>query len=266
MATSQNGYPADNRVLVASQRIPGTQVDVTVRRDAPGLLLLEVASAFDRLVEDIDNVRGGLDDWGYAERPIRGGSQLSNHASGTAIDLNATRHPLGTAPRANYSQAQVDAIHRILAVCGGAVRWGGDYTGRQDGMHFEINDGVSIARCQTALEAMRRFNSGAGPQGGDVQLPDLALGDGIPDKLNTGPADPGRKHWFVTSAQALLNLRGLRDTTGRPFPPLATDGQFGNETVARVVALQKRSGVPQTGRVDAATWYWLLGNDAPDFV
>lgn len=160
MPKSQNGWPANDSSQVASQIVPGTAVKITVRKDAAGQLLLEVASAFDRLVQDIDNARGALDDWGYAQRPIRGGSDLSNHASGTAIDLNATKHPLGTAPSANFTAAQIAQIRRIVTITGGVVRWGGDYTGRKDGMHFEINDGKTLADCARALAAMRQFNSG----------------------------------------------------------------------------------------------------------
>lgn len=127
---SQNGWPANNAALVASQQVPGTRTHVTVRKDAAGQLLLEVASAFDRLVQDIE--AGIMDDWGYASRPIRGGTALSNHASGTAIDLNATKHPLGTAPSATFTAAQIAQIHKIVAVTGNVVRWGGDYTGRKD--------------------------------------------------------------------------------------------------------------------------------------
>jgi hypothetical protein len=172
MPVSQNGWPANNPALESSQLVPGTLVKITVRKDAAGQLLLEVASAFDRLVQDIDNARGGLDDWGYAQRPIRGGSTLSNHASGTAIDLNATKHPLATAPSANFTVAQIAQIHRIVAVTGGVVRWGGDYTGRKDGMHFEVNDGQTLATCARALAAMRQFNSGQipAPTGGVTEL------------------------------------------------------------------------------------------------
>lgn len=135
---SQNGYEANNRSLVSSRLIPGTQVRVTVRNGPAGDLLLYAASRWDREVEDIDNSRGALDDWGYAERNIRGGTELSNHASGTAVDLNATKHPLGTDPRDNFTDEQIAAIRRILRDCGGTLRWGGDYTGRKDGMHLEV--------------------------------------------------------------------------------------------------------------------------------
>lgn len=158
-ALSINGWPANNRALVASQLIPGSQVKVTVRKDAPGLLLLEVASAFDRLVEDIDNARGALDDWGYAERPIRGGSATSNHASGTAIDLNAVKHPFRK--RGTFTAAQFATIRRIRDACGGVVVFGGDWTDPVDEMHFEIAPRKTLADCERALAAMRKFNGTA---------------------------------------------------------------------------------------------------------
>lgn len=139
MATSQNGYSANDISVTSVRKIPGTERSVRLRNGPAGDLLLWVASQFDRLVEDIDP--GQLDDWGYAPRTIRGSTTvLSNHASGTALDLNATRHPRGTKPSANFSQHQIDTIHAIIAATEGCVRWGGDYVAPalKDGMHFEI--------------------------------------------------------------------------------------------------------------------------------
>lgn len=135
MAVSQNGWPV--APLRRSRRVPGTQVSLTVADGAAGDVLMYVAAQFNGRVEDIDNARGGLDDWGYAYRPIRGSTETSNHASGTAIDLNATRHPLGV--KNTFSHAQQAAIHAILQEVDFVVRWGGDYSGRVDEMHFEIN-------------------------------------------------------------------------------------------------------------------------------
>lgn len=161
MATSQNGYRANDRTLVSSRLVPGTTRKMTVRNGPAGDLLLWVAAQFDKLVEDIE--QGVLDDWGYAERTIRGDSTtLSNHASGTAIDLNATAHPLGTAPTANYSKDEIANIRAIVALTEGCVRWGGDYTGRKDGMHFEINDGVTEARCAQVLAKLTKSTTGGG--------------------------------------------------------------------------------------------------------
>jgi len=150
MAVSQNGYTANDPGKVSSRLVPGTTRRLTVRNGPAGDLLLWVAGQFDKLVEDIE--QGILDDWGYAERPIRGGTELSNHASGTAIDLNATSHPLATDPPANFSKAEIDAIHAIVGRTQGCVRWGGDYSGRKDGMHFEIVR--DEAACAAALAAL----------------------------------------------------------------------------------------------------------------
>ena len=139
MATSQNNYPANDRSIISRFTVPGTDVVLALRRGPTSTVLLHVADQFNRRVEGISNARGHLDDWGYAERPIRGSTTtLSNHASGTAMDLNATRHPLGTDPAANFTSGQIRTCQAIEAECGGVVRWGGSYHGRKDGMHWEI--------------------------------------------------------------------------------------------------------------------------------
>lgn len=169
MATSQNGWSANNRNVVSSRTVPGTERKVTVRNGEGGNVLLYVAAVFDKTVEDIDGVRGHydaeavrkdatskiFDDWGYAERPIRGSStQLSNHASGTAIDLNASQHPLGKV--GTFAGIQRTAIQALLKAANkgtgpDVVRWGGNYNGRKDEMHFELittNDhaiGIALA-------------------------------------------------------------------------------------------------------------------------
>lgn len=160
MRHSQNGWPSYDRTVLATRRVPGTYVFLTLRKDEPGELLLEVASAFDRLVEDIDDIRGHIDDWSYAERLIVGGTEDSNHASGTAEDLNASKHPLGTEALRTFSPAQVFEIHRILVACLGVVVWGGDYRGRKDPMHWEIGPGQTIESCRKALASIRVFNWG----------------------------------------------------------------------------------------------------------
>src|SRR6476661_3053218 len=123
MAVSQNGWTANDRSLVSRRAIPGTSVSLTVRNGPAGDLLLEVASQFDRFVQDIDTTNGTVpDDWGYAERPIRGGVATSNHASGTAIDLNATRWPLGSDPSVNLNSGQIMRVRQIVSATGGVVR------------------------------------------------------------------------------------------------------------------------------------------------
>ena len=96
-------------------------------------LLVAFASQFHEHIEPIDD---GNDDWGYCYREIRGSQTvLSNHSSGTAIDLNATKHPLGSA--GTFPPVQVALIQALCKKYG--IRWGGDYKGRKDEMHFEIS-------------------------------------------------------------------------------------------------------------------------------
>jgi hypothetical protein len=119
-------------IHIDSFLIPGTTVKLTCNKDvAP--LLVGFAAEFHALIEPIDE--GSLDDWGYCYREIRGSSTaLSNHASGTAIDLNSTKHPLGKA--GTFQLGKVPMIRALAKKYG--LRWGGDYRGRKDEMHFEI--------------------------------------------------------------------------------------------------------------------------------
>jgi D-alanyl-D-alanine carboxypeptidase-like protein len=134
-ATSQNGWPVNPSR--SWRTVPGSGVRLNLADGPSGDLLNHVAGQVHQRVESI-NLEGndGPDDWGYANRPIRGSSTTSNHASGTAFDFNADLHPLGAAN--TWTPAQVDKIHTILGEVDNVVRWGGDYHGRLDEMHFEI--------------------------------------------------------------------------------------------------------------------------------
>lgn len=149
VATSQNGYVANDRSRIETITIPGTSRRIALRRGAPGQLLAHFAAWFDKNIESVDG--GQLDDWGYAERPIRGSrNTLSNHASGTAIDINAPRHPLGR--RGTFTPGQASRIRAKLKEYDGAIRWGGDYKNRADEMHFEIM--ASPERCASILKRL----------------------------------------------------------------------------------------------------------------
>lgn len=70
----------------------------------------------------------------YNPRKVRGSAtKWSNHAYGAAIDLNASENGFGKG-KGNIPQPVVDAFKRQGA------RWGGDYKGRTDPMHFEFCD------------------------------------------------------------------------------------------------------------------------------
>jgi len=133
---SQNGWPVNPPR--STRTIPGTNVRVNVADGDAGDVLMHVLGQVSTRVEDIslDSEAGERDDWGYAERNVRGSGDISNHASATAIDMNATRHVLGA--QGTFTPQQSTEIRTILGEVDNVVRWGGDYTGRRDEMHFEI--------------------------------------------------------------------------------------------------------------------------------
>lgn len=163
------------------------------------------------------------DDWGYAYRPNRNNpNSLSCHASGTAIDYNATRHPNKKVN--TFSVPQRAEIRRILVEVEGTVRWGGDFAGTKDEMHFEICKNASeVARVAARIRA--RVSTPASGQ--------------LMRQGSSGDA--------VSSLQAFMN---------RAFPSysrLAVDGSYGPATVAAIKEFQRRSGLDQDGVVGPAT-------------
>lgn len=155
LAVSQNGWPVHptSAGCVSLSWITG-RVDPRVHD-----LFNRFCKRFNAEVEPITRAHS----WGYANREIRGSATISNHASGTAIDLNAPDHPLGAS--GTFTAAQVRAIRRLL-VDFPQVRWGGDYHGRRDEMHFEINarPEAFMATPRMASPARGRATSPYGPR------------------------------------------------------------------------------------------------------
>ena len=139
MLKSQNGWPAaaDRTVVnVQTFTVPVSQgtVQIPLRAEvAPKLI--EMIRWWDENIEPVATSGPNAGTWGYAYRTIRGyTTTLSNHASGTAIDVNAPAHPLGA--EGTIPAEKVAALRAKAASLG--LRWGGDYRGRKDEMHFEV--------------------------------------------------------------------------------------------------------------------------------
>lgn len=148
---SSNGWtasPDQNEIGVKSYSVKGTQTKFRcAEKVAP--LLIGFAEEFHELIEPIDE--GTLDDWGYAFRNVRGSTdKLSNHASGTAIDINSSRHPLGKV--GTFPAEKVPMIRALAKKYG--LRWGGDYRGRPDEMHFEVE--LSEAKAAALIGSLKQ--------------------------------------------------------------------------------------------------------------
>lgn len=129
---SQNGWEVLTREETAVVRAAGVPFRV-----APGTepLWERFVTRFNAEVEPLAGPV--LDDWSWADRNVRGSATvISNHASATALDLNATKHPRGV--RDTFTDAQVKALRRLLADFP-VIRWGGDFHTTVDDMHFELN-------------------------------------------------------------------------------------------------------------------------------
>lgn len=73
-------------------------------------------------------------DGAFVPRLIRGGNSLSNHAFGTAFDINAVWNPLGQKPAIGKG-----CVYDLVPIANRhGFYWGGHYQKRQDGMHFEL--------------------------------------------------------------------------------------------------------------------------------
>jgi hypothetical protein len=143
METSYNGYPASkdpDAIKIKSYPVKGTDRKLRCA-ESVGPLLAAFAAEFHELIEPIDE--GTFDDWAYAYRMVRGdATKLSCHSSGTAIDLNATKHPLGKS--GTFPAEKVPMIRALSKKYG--LKWGGDFRSRKDEMHWEVEVSATKAK------------------------------------------------------------------------------------------------------------------------
>lgn len=157
MTTSYNGWFASENpdaIGIVPLVVAGEPFTPGVRGGDVKTVLQYVATQFHLRVEPL--VRSDwhqADDWGWYYRAnVNNPSVLSCHSSGTAIDINATRHPNGRA--GTFTYAQIRVIRAILSEVSGVVRWGGDFSGTPDDMHWEIcKDAAAVAIVARNLRA-----------------------------------------------------------------------------------------------------------------
>jgi peptidoglycan hydrolase-like protein with peptidoglycan-binding domain len=240
MVASQNGWRANDRSVITSINVPGGKL--AVRAGA-------IATIFSHLVHRFHNEVENLiwpGNWGYAERVIRGGTALSNHASGTAIDLNAPRHPLAKVN--TFNPQQVGRINEIVAFYEGVIRWGGTYNGRKDEMHFEINDGVTESQVAAIAAKCGGVPAPAAPAPAPAPAPVRQPWEDLRDVRATP-----RKF------QAWYNAYPFKPALLPIIRPLADN--FGPQSEAALRKIQARYGLEVDGIVGPKTkeLLWNLG-------
>lgn len=224
MAKSQNGWTASpdlkTRVI---KPVPGLSLRI-VDNDNVAVIFDYICKQFDSKIEKI--VGGVMDDWGFAYRPNRNDpNSLSNHSSGTAIDLNATQHPNGVKTARTFSAEEIAKIHKMLDELDGVVRWGGDYKGTPDSMHFEINVPPSSPKVAALAKKLKAKEDGpAQPKPPVVKY----------EKLESG-TKPGKRSAQVKRLQRYLILAGYGPISG------AYTTYYGENTENAVARFHKKN-------------------------
>ena len=148
MAKSLNGWPVlvPGSKLLRTATVPGTTRRITMRSDVLPLFLA-LAHDYDEWLRSIDT--GKVDDGGYSYRAARAANDFSNHASGTALDINwskegaqgsnAGKKFFGTAE----GQKDIEQIKKVYGE--DIVDWGGDWRAK-DYMHWELQPGVKLQK------------------------------------------------------------------------------------------------------------------------
>jgi hypothetical protein len=194
----------------------------------------EIAPLVQHLVADLEHRHGPFhpgECWGFANRAIRGSTRPSNHSWGLAIDLDAPENPMTTDPRARHT---IGSYASGVAARYG-FRWGGDYVGRKDYMHFEF-----MGTPASAAVLVR----GLGSVGGG-ERPSLPSGG-----LHRGSSGEAVR-WLQRRLNQFAGPRGHSVLGGRQ---LAADGIFGERTERVVKIFQAHRGLAADGVVGRLTW------------
>lgn len=137
MVRSYNGWAASTSasaigVNTSWEPIKGHRFPGGVKSGDVETVMTYLVRQLDARVEPIELYSPG-DEWGWAFRLNRNNPDtLSCHASATAIDYNATRHP--NRRKYTWTRAQTREIHKILDELGGVIKWLEGF----DEMHFEV--------------------------------------------------------------------------------------------------------------------------------
>lgn len=169
------------------------------------------AKAFQGLISDL--VAEGYtptSSGGFNYRTIRGNpNKLSQHAFGTAIDIDAANNPLGS-HRTNLPANIADLAARH------GLEWGGTWKSRPDPMHFEWKGPSTGENLGTQLPA-NVPSLVSGSPAPDPGMPAPAFGSFLPDVPPTSSEPSGM-------SQAIAAL--LQQNNAEPAPAAPAPVQF----------------------------------------
>lgn len=248
MTSSYNGWTASKDpkaigvvpLTVGSVSFPGG-----CRKGDVATVLGYVAAQFDARVEKLRQAQGC---WGFAYRKNRNANNLSCHSSGTALDLNATKHPNGQFP--TFTAKQVAAMREILAEVDHLIRWGYDFHGTKDPMHVEVN--ATAAQLAPLARKLRAHTA-------RVAKPTNPKPANAP--VAKAPADP-RLHQGTQGQRVLGVQRALIRLGYKPEPKEVARGFWGPGTDRAYRRFQQDGGRNPDGITWAADWRALRAKRA----
>lgn len=227
MPYSYNGWPASpNPDAIAINRrwepIKGHDFPGGIKSGDVETVMTYLVRQLDSRVEPIEEYPPG-DEWGYNYRAnVNNPGQLSCHASGTAIDYNATQHP--NKVDYTWTQAQTREIHKILDELGGVVKWLEGY----DEMHFEIRGSVG----QVAMVA-KKIREMTAPKPPTTPTPDPTKEDDMPAgflvKLNANKPE-------ILQVSSAREVHWVRSSTARKGYQIQNTLDGGNDEVCTLDA------------------------------
>jgi hypothetical protein len=138
-AVGRPNFFSSGRAADAGFNFDSNHPDLTTVTAANGLTAQVnkfAAPAFDGFIKDLEARGYNINDLGgYNNREKRGGTTLSAHAFGNAIDINPSQNTFG----GNKTNMPPD-VSQLAAKWG--LSWGGDWQGKKDFMHFEWTGGA----------------------------------------------------------------------------------------------------------------------------
>lgn len=189
---SYNGWPASDNASAIGVNTSWTPLPgITFPGGIKGG---DVEVVFTYLVVELNKIEACIKgwNWGWSYRAnVNNPSQLSCHASATAIDYNAPNHPNGTSTGPNggggWSSTEYSKVQKVLSYLEGVVSW---LTGN-DPMHFEIEG--SAADVKRVADKIRNLED------------DVALSDADKDWIKSTFAEELNKILYVSTDDAVAD-------------------------------------------------------------
>lgn len=213
----------------------------------PGGVRNELCELVARLVKECSNrgYRFGVSGnpsygcWGFSCRSISGTRTPSNHSWGLAVDINAPRNPYTTPLKTDMPSWMPDLWNAY------GFRWGGDYRGRQDAMHYEFMGSVQDCISKTALARSKRLGETS------TQVPAFPFPAGHWMGIESG--NP-KNH----SGAVLADRPGIKKYQQRMKDrgwAIGVDGLFGTQTRDVTIKYQREKHLTIDGLAGENTWH-----------